>query len=138
MELYNLIIYKTIVFHIPQKNRTIKKIYYKKIGIIEKIPANKITQQAINIKKSVDWSINISIVNTKDKNNTIDAYYEKLNKKSQKQYMELKQNKDLLKYNIDFINNYFKIKYDRLINNADIIKELLKNIDVIKDKTSLS
>ena len=131
MELYNLIIYKIIVFYIPQKNRNIKKIYYKKTGIIENVNSRDVSKLSIELYKQLDTNYIIVDIKQTGHNDKICDYYEKLNKKSIKQYLELTNNKDLLKINLDLKEKYFKIKYDAKMYDADIIKKLLMDVDVI-------
>lgn len=129
MVYYNLIIYKIIVFYIPQKNRNIKKTYYKKIGIIENVKDKDLSDTTINLYKKLDTGYIIAIVNKKQRDNTIDPYYEKLNQKSEKQYQELRKNTRLKQVNLDIKKQYFNIKYNELIQDMDIIKQFIKNID---------
>lgn len=129
MAYYNLIIYKIIVFYIPQKNRNIKKTYYKKIGIIENVKNKDLSDTTINMYQKLDTGYIIAIVNKKQRDNTIDPYYEKLNQKSEKQYQELKNNTRLKQVNLDIKKQYFNIKYNDLIQDMDIIKQFIKNID---------
>lgn len=132
MELYNLIIYKIIVFYIPQKNRNIKKTYYRKVGIITDISKNDVSKKVIELYQQLDTNYIIIDVNKNNINNEIYDYYEKLNKKSLKMYLELTNNKELLKINLDLKEKYFKIKYAEMIDNICIVKKLLKDIDVMK------
>lgn len=129
MAYYNLIIYKIIVFYIPQKNRNIKKTYYKKIGIIENVKDKDLSDTTINLYKKLDTGYIIAIANKKQRDNKIDPYYEKLNQKSEKQYQELRKNTRLKQVNLDIKKQHFNIKYNDLIQDMDIIKQFIKNID---------
>lgn len=129
MELYNLIIYKIVVFHIPQKNRIIKKVYYKKTGIIENVSSKDINTLTLDLYRQLDTNYIIVNVNKKDANNEIYDYYEKLNKKSLKMYLELKNNKDLIQFNSEYKKQHFTLKYNANKYDINIIKKLLKDID---------
>lgn len=129
MAYYNLIIYKIIVFYIPQKNRNIKKTYYKKTGIIENVKDKDLSDTTINLYKKLDTGYIIAIVNKKQRDNTIDPYYEKLNQKSEKQYQELRKNTRLKQVNLDIKKQHFNIKYNDPIQDMDIIKQFIKDID---------
>lgn len=56
-------------------------------------------------------------------------YYSKLNAKSVKMYLELKNNKDLIQFNSEYKKQHFILKYDINKYDMDIIKRLLKDID---------
>lgn len=129
MELYNLIIYKIVVFHIPQKNRIIKKVYYKKTGIIENVSSKDINTLTLDLYKQLDTGYIVVDIKQTGCNDTIYDYYEKLNKKSLKMYLELKNNKDLIQFNSEYKKQYFTLKYNANKYDINIIKKLLKDID---------
>ena len=129
MELYNLIIYKIIVFYIPQKNRTIRKTYYKKVGIITDVPKKDVSIKMMELYKTLDTCYIVIDIKQNNVNNTEFDYYLKLNAKSIKQYSELKKDKDLIQFNAEYKKQHFTLKYDINKYDMDIIKRLLKNID---------
>ena len=129
MELYNLIIYKIIVFYIPQKNRNIKKTYYKKIGIITDVPKTDISSKMIELYKTLDTCYIVIDIKQNGVNDTEYDYYSKLNKKSVKMYLEYKNNKDLIQFNSEYKKQHFNLRYDANKYDMDIIKRLLKDID---------
>ena len=131
MELYNLIIYKVIIFYIPQKNRTIKKKYYRKVGIVEDIPFKDINKQMMKLYKTLDTCYIIIDIKQTGANDTDYDYYLKLNEKSKKMYLDYKMNNDLIKSNIAIKEEYFKAKYNDVLTDVNIIKNVLKDIDVI-------
>lgn len=83
----------------------------------------------INTNKTLDTGYIVAMVNKKQSNDKIYDYYEKLNKKSIKHYQELKNNNDLKKINLDIKKNYFRIKYNDVVHDMDIIRQFIKNID---------
>ena len=129
MELYNLIIYKIIVFYIPQKNRNIKKVYYKKVGIITDIPKTDISKKMIELYNTLDTCYIVIDIKQNGVNDTDYDYYLKLNAKSVKMYLELKNNIDLIQFNAEYKKEHFMLKYNVNKYDMDIIKRLLKNID---------
>ena len=129
MELYNLIIYKIIVFYIPQKNRTIKKTYYQKVGIITDVPKTDVSSKMIELYKTLDTCYIIIDIKQNGGHDTEYDFYSKLNNKSIKQYLELKNNKDLIQFNSEYKKQHFILKYDINKYDLDIIKRLLKDID---------
>lgn len=129
MELYNLIIYKIIVFYIPQKNRTIKKTYYKKIGIITDVPKTDVSKKMIELYNALDTCYIVIDIKQNGARDTEYDYYSKLNNKSVKMYLELKNNKDLIQFNSEYKKQHFTLKYDINKYDLDIIKRLLKDID---------
>lgn len=131
MELYNLIIYKVIIFYVPQKNRNIKKKYYKKIGIVEDIPKQDVSIQMMNLYKSLDTCYIIIDIKQNSLHDTDYDYYLKLNEKSKKMYLDYKINNDLIKSNITIKEEYFKVKYNNILQDYNVIKNVLKDIDVI-------
>ena len=131
MELYNLIIYKVIIFYIPQKNRNIKKKYYKKVGIVEGVPFKDINKQIIELYKTLDTGYIVIDVKQNSPHDTEYDYYLKLNKKSKKMYLDYKTNNDLIKSNIALKEKYFKAKYNDVLIDGNIVKNVLKDIDVI-------
>ena len=131
MELYNLIIYKIVVFHIPQKNRNIKKVYYKKVGIIENVSSKDVSKLTIDLYKQLNTGYIVVDIKQTGCNDTIYDYYEKLNRKSLKMYLELTNNKDLIQFNAEYRKQHFILKYNANKYDMDIIKKLLKDIDLI-------
>lgn len=129
MELYNLIIYKVIIFYIPQKNRTIKKKYYKKVGIITDIPKQDVSIKMMDLYRTLDTCYIIIDIKQNSSHDTEYDYYIKLNEKSVKTYLELKNNKDLMEFNSEYKKQHFTLKYNINKYDANIIKRLLKNID---------
>lgn len=129
MDSYNLIIYKVIVFYIPQKNRNIKKKYYKKIDIVYNVSNKDITKTTLDLYKKYKYDNNIIIVNVnvKDNVNTEYDYYTKLNRKSQKMYLDYKINNELIQSNINIKKD--KLKYYK--HDDYIIKNVLSDIDRI-------
>lgn len=119
-----------IIFYIPQKNRTIKKKYYKKIDIVYNVKDKDVNKTTLDLYKKYIHDNNIIIVNinTNDQINTDYDYYIKLNKKSIKMYLDYKINNDLIKSNIAIKQNKLKD-----YNNIDyIVNQVLKDIDRIK------
>lgn len=131
MELYNLIIYKVIIFYIPQKNRNIKKKYYKKIGIIEDIPKKDVSIGMMELYKTLDTCYIIIDIKQTGVNDIDYDYYLKLNEKSKKMYLDYKMNNDLIKSNIAIKEEYFKAKYNDVLIDGNIVKNVLKDIDLI-------
>lgn len=132
MDCFNIIIYKVVIFYIPQKNRSIKKIYYKKIGIVENIEAKKLSNTCIEVQQQIKSDYIMAIVNTKEKDNHDYDYFKRLNMRSEKLYNSLKYNKNLLTDNKNIKQEYFKVKYDNLVKDKYIIEKMLKDIDIIK------
>ena len=118
-----------MIFYVPQKNRVIKKKYYKKIGIITDVPEKDVSIKMIELYKGLDTSYIIVNINQTESINTDYDYYLNLNKKSIKQYLEYKINNDLIKSNIAIKEKYFKIKYNDVLTDYNIIKNVLKDID---------
>lgn len=129
MELYNLIIYKIIVFYIPQKNRTIRKTYYKKVGIITDVPKTDVSIKMMELYKTLDTCYIVIDIKQNGVHDTEYDFYLKLNAKSIKQYLEFKKDKDLIQFNANYKKEYFTLKYDINKYDMDIIKRLLKDID---------
>ena len=109
--MYKIIIYKVIIYYIPQKNRKVKKVYYQKIKTIHDINIKELSKIDIEIyQKYRDIKITTAIV----KENENDWFTENLNKKSEKAYQDYIKNgglvRDTISATIDPWGDYLKRK----------------------------
>lgn len=82
---YKIIIYKLIIFKIKQNQRTISKKYFQRIKTINDIDIKDLSQKVIEYKKI--YKDNCYIFSTIKENN-VDVYFDNLNKKSYKYYVD--------------------------------------------------
>lgn len=82
---YKIIIYKLIIFKIKQNNREITKRYFQKIKTINNIDIKELSTKYIELKVIYKDSC---YVFSEIKQNDNDWYFDNLNEKSYKYYVE--------------------------------------------------
>ena len=84
--LYDIIIYKVILFKIPHGDKMINKKYYQKIKRIKNIPSKELNKIYLELKRGLyrDWCYIISEVIAGE----VDWYFNRQNEKSEKAYKQ--------------------------------------------------
>lgn len=82
---YKIIIYKLIVFKIKQGTREIKKRYFQKIKTINNIDIKELSQKNIEYKKIYKDNYYVFSILKENEN---DTYFNNLNNKSYKYYVD--------------------------------------------------
>lgn len=101
------------------------------MGMVEDVPVQDVSKQMMKLYKTLDTCYIIIDIKQTGANDTDYDYYLKLNEKSKKMYLDYKINNELIKSNIALKEKYFKTKYNDVLIDRNIVKNVLKDIDVI-------
>lgn len=86
--MYYILVYELILIKIEQSKRVLNKKYFKLIARYENIDKNELSNECINLKKTLYKDSKYLVFGNAEK--TYD-YYDKLNQKSEKYYDMIKR-----------------------------------------------